>query len=210
MTGGSRGDFSAVGPDGCLYATQTATVIKVTNADGTCSFAPTVAVPTLRLSPGSQSAHVGSSATITATLTNASPASGHVVTFTVTGANPGVGTATTNSSGTATFNLCRYPHGPGHGLGGNHRERAGGELEQRTRHLDSGASDADPDAAGPASYGWRAAFRRKRASRGARSAGHRAFRGSGGPPGSALSRQAVDANRVTGKAPLTIGRRHAV
>lgn len=103
VTGGSRGDFSAVGPDGCLYATQTATVIKVTNADGTCSFAPTVAVPTLRLSPGSQSGHAGSSATITATLTNASPESGHVVTFTVTGANPGVGTATTNSSGTATF-----------------------------------------------------------------------------------------------------------
>ena len=103
VTGGTRGDFSQVGPDGCLYATQTATVIKVTNADGTCSFATTVAVPILRLTPASQSVHVGSTATITATLTNASPASGHVVTFTVTGANPRVGTATTNSSGTATF-----------------------------------------------------------------------------------------------------------
>src|SRR5439155_24624273 len=36
FTGGSRGDFAAVGPDGCLYATQTDRVIKVTNADGTC------------------------------------------------------------------------------------------------------------------------------------------------------------------------------
>jgi hypothetical protein len=39
-TGGSRGDLSTVGPDGCLYATQTESVIKVTNADGTCSLAP--------------------------------------------------------------------------------------------------------------------------------------------------------------------------
>ena len=36
VTGGSRGDFAAVGPDGCLYATQSDRVIKVTNADGTC------------------------------------------------------------------------------------------------------------------------------------------------------------------------------
>lgn len=36
VTGGSRGDLAAVGPDGCLYATQTASVLKVTNADGTC------------------------------------------------------------------------------------------------------------------------------------------------------------------------------
>jgi hypothetical protein len=36
VTGGSRGDFATVGPDGCLYATQTDRVIKVTNADGTC------------------------------------------------------------------------------------------------------------------------------------------------------------------------------
>ncbi len=36
FSGGSRGDFAAVGPDGCLYATQTDRVLKVTNADGTC------------------------------------------------------------------------------------------------------------------------------------------------------------------------------
>ena len=34
--GGTRGDFVAVGPDGCLYATQTDRVLLVTNADGTC------------------------------------------------------------------------------------------------------------------------------------------------------------------------------
>src|SRR6059036_3574977 len=36
FSGGSRGDFAAVGPDGCQYATQTDRVLKVTNADGTC------------------------------------------------------------------------------------------------------------------------------------------------------------------------------
>src|SRR5205807_442820 len=34
-TGGSRGDFATVGPDGCLYATQTDRILRVTNADGT-------------------------------------------------------------------------------------------------------------------------------------------------------------------------------
>ena len=36
VTGDSRGDFATVGPDGCLYATQTDRVLKVTNADGSC------------------------------------------------------------------------------------------------------------------------------------------------------------------------------
>lgn len=40
FTGGSRGDFVTTGSDGCLYATQTDRIIKVTNADGTCSLYP--------------------------------------------------------------------------------------------------------------------------------------------------------------------------
>jgi hypothetical protein len=40
FTGGSRGDFVTVGPDGCLYATQTDRILKVTNADGTCGAPP--------------------------------------------------------------------------------------------------------------------------------------------------------------------------
>src|SRR5205823_9357594 len=35
-TGGTRGDFVTVGPDGCLYATQSERVIKITKADGSC------------------------------------------------------------------------------------------------------------------------------------------------------------------------------
>jgi RHS repeat-associated protein/uncharacterized repeat protein (TIGR01451 family) len=42
VTGGSRGDFAAVGPDHCLYATQSDNVEKVTSTDGTCPFAPSI------------------------------------------------------------------------------------------------------------------------------------------------------------------------
>ncbi len=72
FTGGSRGDFSAVGPDGCFYATQSDRVIKVTNADGTCPFAPTSASPQLGLSPASviPNPPTGTPVTFTATLRN--------------------------------------------------------------------------------------------------------------------------------------------
>jgi sugar lactone lactonase YvrE len=36
VAGGTRGDLSAVGPDGCLYATQTDTIMKVSAAGGRC------------------------------------------------------------------------------------------------------------------------------------------------------------------------------
>src|SRR5207245_150455 len=42
VTGGSRGDFAAVGPDHCLYATQSDNVEKVTSTDGSCPFAPSI------------------------------------------------------------------------------------------------------------------------------------------------------------------------
>ena len=43
FTGGSRGDFVAVGPDGCLYATQSSSVIRIRNGDGSCDLAATSA-----------------------------------------------------------------------------------------------------------------------------------------------------------------------
>lgn len=36
VTQGTRGDYAAVGPDGCLYASQSNTIIKVTNIGGDC------------------------------------------------------------------------------------------------------------------------------------------------------------------------------
>jgi streptogramin lyase len=35
-TGGTRGDFTAVDSQGCLYATQTSTIVRVTPASGSC------------------------------------------------------------------------------------------------------------------------------------------------------------------------------
>ncbi|MGB2757719.1 MAG: hypothetical protein WBD02_08660, partial [Acidimicrobiia bacterium] len=38
ITGAGRGDLVATGPDGCLYATQPSSILKVTRADGSCPF----------------------------------------------------------------------------------------------------------------------------------------------------------------------------
>ncbi len=37
FSGGSRGDFAAGGPDGCFYATQTDSVVRLANKDGSCT-----------------------------------------------------------------------------------------------------------------------------------------------------------------------------
>lgn len=103
FTGGSRGDFVAVGPDGCLYATQTTTVLKVTKADGTCSLAPTTVLPQLGLHPVAATTSAGTSQTLTAQLTNVSNPAGVPVTFTITGANQQTGTAPADAHGVAVF-----------------------------------------------------------------------------------------------------------
>ena len=38
--GGTRGDFVTVAPDGCLYATQISSVVRVSGEHGTCPFSP--------------------------------------------------------------------------------------------------------------------------------------------------------------------------
>jgi streptogramin lyase len=40
ITGGTRTDGMIVGPDGCLYATQSSSIEKLTNTDGSCSLFP--------------------------------------------------------------------------------------------------------------------------------------------------------------------------
>ncbi|MCW3066295.1 MAG: hypothetical protein JWN32_3467 [Solirubrobacterales bacterium] len=107
LTGGSRGDFVTVGPDRCLYATQTDRVIKVTKADGTCQFVPPpppandriVADPiVLHILPGLR-INLGS---LRATLLGGSPEHGIAgKTITFTGGGRTLCTATTNASGVA-------------------------------------------------------------------------------------------------------------
>ncbi len=102
VSGGTRGDFVTVGPDGCLYATQSATVEKVTNADGSCSLAPVGL--SISLAPATQSHGVGDTAALTATLNNVTNPAGTQVTFTVTGPNgPPTHVVAASAGGTATF-----------------------------------------------------------------------------------------------------------
>src|SRR5207253_815012 len=51
VSGGTRGDFVTVGPDGCLYATQSRTIERVTSADGTCPWTAAPVIPQLFLRP---------------------------------------------------------------------------------------------------------------------------------------------------------------
>lgn len=39
-TGGTRGDFTAVDSHGCLYIMQSASIVQIRSADGSCSFEP--------------------------------------------------------------------------------------------------------------------------------------------------------------------------
>jgi hypothetical protein len=64
----------------------------------------TVAKPAITLTPKTAENVVGTTHTVTATVTeNGEPVSGTEVKFTVTGANPTTGSATTNASGEASF-----------------------------------------------------------------------------------------------------------
>ena len=104
FSGGSRGDFLAVGPDGCVYATQSDRVIRLTRADRSCPFTPTTPAPQINLVavPGSSvSAATGSPASFRATLENASGAAGVPITFTVQGANPQHALVDADSGGAA-------------------------------------------------------------------------------------------------------------
>ena len=101
-SGGSTGEGATVGPDGCLYATQSDRVIRVTNSDGTCNFAPT-AVPQLKLSPNTATNTQGNTQTLTAQLLNVASAAGTLVQFQVSGPDQQTGYAVANALGVATF-----------------------------------------------------------------------------------------------------------
>jgi hypothetical protein len=105
VTGGSRGDLIAVGPDGCFYATQSERVLRVTNADGSCPFSPTSATPALLLSPSSVTPNPaqGTSVPFTATFNNLTVPANTPVLFTVLGPNIRTSLARTNANGQAAF-----------------------------------------------------------------------------------------------------------
>ncbi|HKC25547.1 MAG TPA: dockerin type I repeat-containing protein, partial [Thermoanaerobaculia bacterium] len=105
FTGGGRGDFTTVGPDGCLYATQSNRIVKVTKADGTCDWGPSTVLPGLALTPALTAPNPvqGTQASFTAQLTNVSAPAGAAIFFGVTGANPSLHLRNADSSGKAIF-----------------------------------------------------------------------------------------------------------
>ena len=103
FTNGSRGDFVTVGNDGCLYATQSDRVIKVTKADGTCGLTPANPAPQLVLTPINvqPSPAQGSPVTFTASLKNVASQGNVPITLFATGANPIAQLVRTDGSGKA-------------------------------------------------------------------------------------------------------------
>lgn len=104
-TGGSRGDFVAVSAAGCLFATQSDRVIKITKADGTCGLLPTNPGPQLTLTPEDvqPSPAQGTAVTFTAQLKNVTAPADIPITLFVSGANPRTSLVRTDATGKAIF-----------------------------------------------------------------------------------------------------------
>ena len=88
-----------------MYATQTDRILRVTNADGSCPFAPTAAFPTLSLTPATimPNPSQGTPETFTATIHYASVPAGTPVTLTVIGPNFHKELGRTDPNGQAAF-----------------------------------------------------------------------------------------------------------
>jgi hypothetical protein len=104
-TGGSVGWGSEVGPDNCGYFTQSDRILKVTNADGSCSLAASVQKPRLTLNPTPLAPNVsqGTTTTFTATLSNVPNPEGTPIFFRATGTNITAQMVRADASGHATF-----------------------------------------------------------------------------------------------------------
>ena len=96
-------NVQVIGPDGCMYASMSVAVYKITNADGSCPL--NVAQPLVTLSPSviSPNPTQGSEQTFTASFHNVSVPAGVSVQFQVSGVNPQVKVVNTDASGSATL-----------------------------------------------------------------------------------------------------------
>lgn len=108
LAGGDPGDLDLTGPDGCVYASQGAAVVRLGDASGGCALAaaappPPPATLTLARISTTQPLVGGGDQTFTATLANATAQGGVAVTFAVSGANSRTVTTTTAPNGIATF-----------------------------------------------------------------------------------------------------------
>ena len=94
-----------IGPDGCLYMPNQNALYRLTDPAGGCGFAPTIALPSLRLTPTAVSPNPlqGTAQTFTAAFLNVNVPAGTPVLFLVTGANPQVRSVPTDANGRAAF-----------------------------------------------------------------------------------------------------------
>jgi hypothetical protein len=105
FTGGPVAVYIIAGRDGCAYVAETDRIVRIANADGTCPFAPSAALPAVSLSPADVSPNPvqGSLQAFTATLVNVSSPAGTPIFFTVGGSNNQVRMATADANGQASF-----------------------------------------------------------------------------------------------------------
>jgi hypothetical protein len=105
LTTNTGANFLTIGTDGCIYASQGPTVFRITDTAGDCTYASTLASPSIALSPTSVSPNPaqGTSQTFNASIHYATPPAGTHVLFSISGANPQIKQATTNASGQASF-----------------------------------------------------------------------------------------------------------
>jgi hypothetical protein len=100
----TRIDGMAVGPDGCLYVTQSTAIDKLTNADGSCSLRAASILPSLSLRPRRTiDQRVGRIAILVARVHNTDHPGGTPITFHVAGANPLTRTVASDRAGVAVF-----------------------------------------------------------------------------------------------------------
>ncbi len=101
----ANASYIVAGPDGCAYIALTDRIIRLTAADGACSFASSSPAPTLTLSPPTvvPNPAQGTARTFTATFQNLTVPVDTPVFFTVTGANPRFQLVRTNANGEAAF-----------------------------------------------------------------------------------------------------------
>lgn len=109
VTGGSRGDFVTVGPDGCLYATQADSIEKVTASEGSCPFVPVIPPPTVTVTfPAAPASGWFTNAPVLGSAKATANAGGTIVSITCTDSlnHLTVGTlATSGSDGTVSLSV---------------------------------------------------------------------------------------------------------
>jgi len=109
----ANASYIVTGPDGCAYIALTDRIIRLTAADGSCSFASSNPLPTLTLNPPVvvPNPAQGTARTFTATFQNLTVPADTPVFFTVTGANPRFQLVRTNANGQAAFSYMATSEG---------------------------------------------------------------------------------------------------